>query len=52
MSSLHPAPEQGVLDHIVAIKRIDVEHAKARLPIDYLRERVQSYRQPGALNEL
>ena len=42
MSSLHPAPEQGVLDHIVAIKRIDVEHAKARLPIDYLRERVQS----------
>ena len=41
MSSLHPAPEPGVLDHIVAVKRIDVEHGKARLPIDYLRERVQ-----------
>ena len=41
MSSLHPAPEPGVLDHIVAVKRIDVEHAKARLPVTYLEERVQ-----------
>ena len=40
MSTLHPAPAQGVLDHIVEIKRKDVEHHRARLPLEFLKDEV------------
>jgi len=40
MSTLHPAPVQGVLDHIVEIKRKDVEHQRARLPLEFLKSEV------------
>ena len=40
MSTLHPAPSQGVLDHIVETKRRDVAHMKARLPLHFLENEV------------
>ena len=40
MSTLHPAPTQGVLDHIVEIKRKDVAHLKTRLPQAFLESEV------------
>ncbi len=42
MSTLHPAPDAGVLDHILDVKKSDVYYLKERLPLSFLKEQVAS----------